>query len=90
MENEKAVTRKRLIDAVYSDLCDTELKRNAIETEEIVKEMNAFTDKYIEPIFEKDPDLYDILSEEFIKLVFDYCRRGFEVGFESAMVLLTK
>lgn len=81
----KAITYERLMNAIYNELGKD--KGNAIETDENERRMRAYIKKYMEAVFGANIDLYNDMYCDFLDVVCEYCRSGFNAGFESAVTL---
>lgn len=85
----KRITNKRIMEAIYNELNDEDVKKNVFETKELNEKYDSFYDEYIKPLYPMD---FDKASDAFFKFnntVWEYNRKGFEAGFQAAMELLT-
>ena len=79
-----------LIEILYDGEATISLEDNIIETPELYKWYQRYIDTYIAPILEERG--YDVREEADIELgglTAAYEKRGFEMGFKTAMALIT-
>lgn len=86
--NTNEITYPRLIEAIYKNLADEELKYNVFEDAEFHYKYDKFHEKYIDPEYEKEYDKGVEMYEKLNELVFGLSEKSFKIGFQSALLLL--
>lgn len=81
------ITYERLMEALYKELMDEEIARNAIETEEMQNKLCDYEKKYLSPYFKLSYDLYCKEWNDVSDIAYSYCRGGFYAGFKAAVAL---
>lgn len=79
---------ERIVDTLYCEAANEDLKKSIIETDEVTQEYNAFWDKVIKPVCDDNLEKGNDIDLELMCLLGTYERAAFRAGVITAINFL--